>query len=260
MPLARPQQPEQAAGHRAERDLRVGDGEAPGGLPGPDVAQGAWRQPAGRVQGLQAGAGQEPGDIGVRPAQPPGDPQRDGEDLRRVADVRTGLVDHLPPLFQQLSGRGPEQLLLAVEVVVEGPEADVGLFGDLGDARALASALGDQPHRGIDQGLPGPGLTPVQPAGSRHPAGRCHLRHRCPPISPTQRRPPAARSAAAARGSAAGRRIRCGRPGRAHRCFGWPATVVSSGQAAVFSFSVTAERMLFRVRRSSMPCTSAQAP
>jgi hypothetical protein len=38
MPLARPQQPEQAAGHGAERDLRVGDGEAPGGLPGLDVA------------------------------------------------------------------------------------------------------------------------------------------------------------------------------------------------------------------------------
>jgi len=73
MSLARPQQAEQAAGHGAERDLRVGDGKAPGGLPGPDVAQGAWRQPAGRVHGLQADAGQEPGDIGVRPAQPPGD-------------------------------------------------------------------------------------------------------------------------------------------------------------------------------------------
>jgi hypothetical protein len=181
MPLAPPQQPEQAAGHGAERDLRVGDGKPPGGLPGPDVAQGARRQPAGRVQGRQAGAGQEPGDVGVRPAQPPGDPQRHGEHLRRVADARTGLVDHLPPLFKQLSGSGPEQLLLAAEVVVEGPEADVGLFGDLGDARALAAALGDQPHRGIDQGLPGPGLTPVQPAGSRSAACRCHLRHRDPP-------------------------------------------------------------------------------
>jgi hypothetical protein len=90
MPLAQPQQPEQAAGHRAERDLRVGDGETPGSLPGPDVTQGAWHQPAGRVQGLQADAGQEPGDIGMRPAQSPGDPQRDGEHLRRVADVRTG--------------------------------------------------------------------------------------------------------------------------------------------------------------------------
>ena len=75
LPLAQPQQPEQSAGHRAERDLGVGDGKAPGGLPGPDVAQGAGRQPAGRVEGLQADAGQEPGDIGVRPAQSPGDPQ-----------------------------------------------------------------------------------------------------------------------------------------------------------------------------------------
>jgi len=60
-------------------------------------------------------------------------------------------------------------------------------FGDLGDARALAAAIGDQPHRGIDQGLPCPGLTPVQPAGSRHTACRSHLRHRCPPISPDDR-------------------------------------------------------------------------
>src|SRR5204862_8310 len=57
--------------------------------------------------------------------QPPGDPQRDGEHLRRVADVRTGPVDHLPPLFQHLSGRGPEHLLLAIKVVVEGPEASI---------------------------------------------------------------------------------------------------------------------------------------
>jgi len=41
MPLAQAQQPEQAAGRGAERDLRVGDGETPGGLPGMDVAQGA---------------------------------------------------------------------------------------------------------------------------------------------------------------------------------------------------------------------------
>jgi len=158
--------------------------DIPGGLSGPDVAQSAWRQPAGRIHGLQADAGQEPGDIRMRPAQPPGDPQRDGEHLRRVADVRTGPVDHLPPLLQQLPGRRPEQLLLAVEVVVEGPEADVGLFGDLGDARALAAALGDQPHRGIDQGLPCPGLTPVQPVSSRRPACCCHIRHRRPPIFP----------------------------------------------------------------------------
>ena len=109
MPLAQPQQPRQAAGHGAERDLRACDGETPGALPGLDVAQSAWRQPAGRVQGLQADAGQQPGGIGVCPAQPPGDPQRDGEHLRGVADVRAGPVHRLPPLFQQFQQHDPRR-------------------------------------------------------------------------------------------------------------------------------------------------------
>src|SRR5215831_17578035 len=70
MPLAQPERPEQAAGHGAERDLRVRDGDAPGGLPGLDVPQ-SGAPAAGRVQGLQADASQEPGDIGcVRPSRP----------------------------------------------------------------------------------------------------------------------------------------------------------------------------------------------
>ena len=46
----------------------------------------------------------------------------------------------------------------------------------------------------------------------------------------------------------------------AHRCFRQPAMVLPPGQAAAFSLSVTAERMAWPVRRSSMPCTSAEAP
>ena len=47
--------------------------------------------------------------------------------------------------------RGLEQLLLALEVVVERPEADVGRLGDLLDARPFPPPFGDQPDRGVDR-------------------------------------------------------------------------------------------------------------
>jgi hypothetical protein len=49
------------------------------------------------------------------------------------------------------------------------------------------AALGDQPHHGVDQGLPGPGLTPVQPRHPRRAACRyrlCHHRSSRCAISP----------------------------------------------------------------------------
>ncbi len=48
MPLAHPQQSEQAAGRGAERDVGVGDGEPPRGLAGLNVAQGAQAADAGK--------------------------------------------------------------------------------------------------------------------------------------------------------------------------------------------------------------------
>jgi hypothetical protein len=158
VPLAHPEEPEHAAGRGAERDLGIGNSEAARGLPSLDVAQGSRRQADGDVQDVQAGAGEEPGDLRVGPAQPAGDPRADGEQLRRVGDAGAGAVDQLPPAFQHLLRGGLEQLLLAVEVVVERPEADVGLLGDLGDARPVPAALGDQPHGGVDEGLPGRAL------------------------------------------------------------------------------------------------------
>ena len=103
----------------------------------------------------------------VQPSRP--------EMRKDVANTSAGLsrpaqaVDHLAPALQDLLRGGLEQFLLALEVVVEGPEADVGRFGDLLDAGAFAAALGDQPDRGVDQGLPGAGLAPVQPVGSGLP-------------------------------------------------------------------------------------------
>jgi hypothetical protein len=49
VPLAHPQQSEQAAGRGAERDVGVGDGEPACGLAGLDVAQGSRGQAGGDV-------------------------------------------------------------------------------------------------------------------------------------------------------------------------------------------------------------------
>jgi len=43
VPLAHPQQPQQAAGHRAERDPGIGHSETARRLPGLDIPQGAQR-------------------------------------------------------------------------------------------------------------------------------------------------------------------------------------------------------------------------
>jgi hypothetical protein len=52
-------------------------------------------------------------------------------------------VNRQSPAFQHLFLGGLEQLLLAVEVVVERPEADVGRLGDLLDACRLSVISAD---------------------------------------------------------------------------------------------------------------------
>ena len=138
------------------------DSEAARGLPSLDVAQGRG-QADGDVQDARGGPAIS-GWVSQPPVMPAG---------------LAGAVDQLPPAFQHLLRGGREQLLLAVEVVVERPEADVGLLGDLGDAGPVPAALGDQPHDGVDEGLPRAGLTPVQPRHPRRADCRYRLRHRC---------------------------------------------------------------------------------
>ena len=157
------QQPDEAARDGAESDLRVSHAELTGGLPGLDVPQGAWGQAAGCVEEIEAGAGDEPGHFGMRPAEAGGEPQRYGEDLCRVGDAGGGPVDHVAPALEDLARRGLEQLVLALEVVVERSEADVGRLGDLLDAGPFSPPLGDQSDGRVDQSLPGPGLATVQP-------------------------------------------------------------------------------------------------
>src|SRR4029450_6481349 len=137
--LVHAQQPEQAAGHGAQGDVGVGHGEASGGVAHLDVAQRAGCQAAGPVQELEAGSGDEAGQVGVGPAEPAGDAEGRCEHLGGGVEAGAGAVDHLAPALQDLLRGGPEQFLLAFEVVVEGPEADVGRFGYLLDGGALAA-------------------------------------------------------------------------------------------------------------------------
>ncbi len=69
--LVHPQEPEEASCHGAQGDVGIGETETAGRLASPYVPQSARREPARGAQGAQAGAGQEPGDVGVAPAEPP---------------------------------------------------------------------------------------------------------------------------------------------------------------------------------------------
>ena len=60
-------------------------------------------------------------------------PVRDGDDLGGVVEVAGRCLDCLPGGLRGLLHDRGDDRFLAVEVVVEGPEADVGLVGDLVD-------------------------------------------------------------------------------------------------------------------------------
>ena len=55
--------------------------------------------------------------------------------------------------------------ILGLEVVVEGALAEVAALGDVLDAGAVDPALGDQPERDVEQGLPGLVLLALAPSG-----------------------------------------------------------------------------------------------
>ena len=99
-----------------------------------------------------------------------------GEHLGGVVETGAGGVDHLRPALENLLGRGLEEFFLADEVVVEGPEADVGGFGDLLDARSFSAAFGDEADGGVDERLAGAGLPAIEPVGADRPV-RCRRVH-----------------------------------------------------------------------------------
>ena len=64
-------------------------------------------------------------------------------------------------VVEHIGDGGLEQLLLALEVVVERPHADVGRLSDL-QHRHVQLARGDEALRGLDQGCAGALLSPLE--------------------------------------------------------------------------------------------------
>ena len=93
VPLAYPQQPEQAAGHGAERDLGIGHGKTARGLPRFDVAQGARRQADGMSRASRPAPVRNPAMSGwVQPSRP--------EIRRPTAKSSAGSV--MPPVARSI--------------------------------------------------------------------------------------------------------------------------------------------------------------
>ena len=73
--LAFSEQPDEAACHGAESDASIAHGELPGPLTCLDVPKGSRCQAPWSIEEFQAGAGNEPTDFGMRPAEPSRDPE-----------------------------------------------------------------------------------------------------------------------------------------------------------------------------------------
>ena len=151
------QEGEHAAGHHGERERRVGRGEPPGPETADDVPQRLRGQPAVGHRELGPGQHQDPGYLRLRARQPARQPDAHREDLGRVGHARARGVERAAEVGQQVEHGLLEQLGLGGEVVVERPEADVGLVGDVLHGHLGGAAPGQDPLRRTDQRGPGPG-------------------------------------------------------------------------------------------------------
>ena len=115
-------------------------------------ARGA--RPRSERQQVESVGQQDPALLRATPEQPAGQPEAGGERLGGVVDGRGEPVQQRPVGVEDLGDGGVEQLLLAVEVVVERTHPDVGGLGDL-QHRHVEPALGDQRLRRLDQRRPG---------------------------------------------------------------------------------------------------------
>ena len=154
-------EPQQRAAGHGQGEFRVVDLEPAGVDGGLDVAQRARRQAAVRRQQRRPVGQQDLALLWALTEQPAGQPEAGGERLGGVVDRLGEPVQQRAVRVEHVGDRGLEQLLLAVEVVVEGTHPDVGGLGDLQD-RHVELALGDQPLRRLDQRRPGALLAPLQ--------------------------------------------------------------------------------------------------
>ena len=83
-------------------------------------------------------------------------PVGDGDDLGGIIEVEGGAVVGLRGLLGGLFDDGDDDLVLGLEVVVEGAEPDVGLLGDLVDAGGVDALAGEDGSGGLDEPGPGP--------------------------------------------------------------------------------------------------------
>jgi hypothetical protein len=109
--------------------------------------------------------------------QAPGQPETLREGLGRVVQARGQLVEHGGVGVEGVFDGGAEQVLLGGEVVVEGPDSDVGGLGDLHDWD-LRRPGGEEGLGRTDERGAGARFAPVQAVGC--PGGL--LGHACSPL------------------------------------------------------------------------------
>ena len=76
---------------------------------------------------------------------------RGRDNLRGIVELSRARVDFRALGSDRVGQNHLDELLLALEVVVERPEADVGLVRDLLDARVVYTLAGEQGFGGLDQ-------------------------------------------------------------------------------------------------------------
>ena len=118
--------------------------------------------------GMPAGEGDER----LEPDPLGGEPVRSA--LDRLGDMGAGRPAHV-------EDEGPEHLLLALEIGVEGAERDSGPAGDPGDRRLVEAALAELGRGGLDQAAKG--LAAALGARLLVAIGRC----RCHSLSPAEK-------------------------------------------------------------------------
>jgi hypothetical protein len=84
----------------------------------------------------------------------------DAHDLGRIVDRRRGGVDGGRELERLLLDQRGEDRVLALEVVVEGPEAEIGRVGDLVDPGGVHPLAREDRARAVEQTCTGLGLPP----------------------------------------------------------------------------------------------------
>jgi hypothetical protein len=160
---------ERAAGAEQRYPL-VGDVQATGLDPAPQVSLGKGGERGQHHAVRDLHADEQPGPVGIAARAADELAVRRGDHLGGVIEVPGHGVDGLALRGDRLGEDRFDDRFLAVEVVVERAEADVGHVGDLVYPRGVDALTGEQPPCRLDQ------LAPRLLAAAGMPIGRrsCH--------------------------------------------------------------------------------------